>query len=353
MFNMAKIFETLGVNQSSYSYYFYLADCERNFLFISKNPIPFENFDNNLTNANANSSKACIEKGLLYDMTNNCFVLTKAEDCRDYEKWPNFFIYDGGIPHVIVTEVDNMDFYKVIYWDTKRCKYACTSMFTQPAYFISHVNPTSNDKASRYRIIFANFSNAHLKNDGLMHSCKSHFDTEKVPHISVNESMLVLDNDLSLIKHEKSIRYEDIIYFDSKQTSAGLAYKTLYPTETCLRKLSSSNEIDVPFVIHTFKGDVLVTKTYKSELGEYLLIFLDNTFRINYSLSCFSYTKFEETAEFQKYKYAAEFFRNNPFLIVSCRRNDFENISYAINLKTYDLLNYDTFLSNLDKIICQ
>lgn len=350
MFNMKKMFEMLGNVHPEYSYYFFHTHSDRKFLFVSEKDIPFKKYDQPVDDDTfPHASKACIERGLLFDIDNNCFVMTKSEDCQSPEKWPMFYIYDGGIPNIIITTQDDAYLFNIIYWDNKHCKYTSIQSITAPT-IVSHVSPTCSGDALRKRVFFA--KKACKKNKKVLS-----FNLTESDYITDSEIMLAIDDDLVLGTIEKNVHYSNIIFTQTPFDSMNLSYRALYSREDTDENTSQENDsvkdINTFCVFHTYENDCLILKTYKSEFGENLLVFLNAEIKVNYSLSCFKYEKFVDTEDFKKYVYATDFFKSNPFLIVHCRRNDFENITYAINLKTHAIFNYDVFLKNLTKLICE
>lgn len=341
MLDVAKKLSLFGKDYVKHSYSFFTTFSERHFVFISQKTINFTEYEIITPNQ---ASLASLEKGLLYDLDNDTFVFPKINDYACVENWPTFLIYDHSVPHVIVCNNGYQTLYSIIFWDSKRRKYSNITSVSKPT-FISHVSTVSLaddiNVVRKKHIIFVDSHKTHFKhlaNDNCCHS-----------DIGANNLMIVLDDELNVESIDKEIKFNSVHYFKSRLDSNQKAYHSLYTITKHFIASSDEEVFDADFIFHTFDNDAIIIKTNKSELGEYVFVLLKNEIKIDYSMGFFKYVRFEHTEGFNDFKHAKDFLDENPFVIFYCRRNDFENISYALNLKTHDIFNYDVFTSFLSK----
>ena len=341
MLGLAKKLEFFGNNYSKYSYSFFSTLSGRNFVFISENPINFAEYEK-LTPKLA--SFASLEKGLLYDIDNDIFVYSTNVNYTCIETWPTFLIYDHSIPHVIVHNNGYNTQYSILYWEPKLRNFSSITSVSKPK-LISHVSVNSasgnNNIVSKSHVIFVQSLTKPFKK------------LLKHPHDDLisgtTNLMLVLDDALNVTYVENGVEFHSVHYFKSRLDSNQKAYNSLYSIARKFEITEDEEYFCADFIFHTFDDDAIIIKTNKSELGEFVFVLLKSDFKIDYSLGFFKYSKFEETEEFKRFEHVKAFFNNNPFLIFHCRRNDFENISYAFNLKTHKIFNYDVFIASWEK----
>ena len=341
MLDLAKKLEYFGKDYSKHSYSFFSTVSGRNFVFISENPINFAEYEK-LTPKLA--SFASLEKGLLYDIDNDIFAYSNNVNFACVETWPTFLIYDHSIPHVIVHNNGYTPLYSILYWEPKHLNFSSITSVTKPK-LISHVSVTtfsnSSSVAKKKHIIFA---------ESLTKTIKKLFkQTIDNPVSGTTNLMLVLDDELNLTYIDSGIEFHTVHHLKSRLDSNNKAYNSLYSVARKIEIAEDEDYFCADFIFHTFDDDAIIIKTNKSELGEYVFVLLKSDIAIDYSMGFFKYIKFEDSEDFKRFEHEKEFFLENPFLIFHCRRNDFENISYAFDIKNHSILNYDVFMKHIEK----
>ena len=328
-FDLKNLYAILGKGYENLYFKPFCTPTGKKFVFVSEEPLDF-------SYASSKNSNHCCEgkfiNGMLYDLENEEFIFSNYSFQNTELKWLKFFIYDDGIPHIIKLSSEKEESkFGIIFRANKKKKFSMIFSKTLPtfvSYICNHYSPKSIDEYSivlHKRIIFA-----HKVSKSLHCTSKIYMDDSEIVD---NDKLIVINDDLELTNIDSYAKFKAAIINSSNRVNnvrvtINKEIGVADALEIALQTQSYNN------VFHLYKSDNIIVKSYKGDLGNFVLIFLDDNFEIDYSLSFFDFNVFSLTSENTNY----------TFLKVTSGISDFENETYIVNPISKQIFCYEDFV---------
>lgn len=311
-YNLKDLFSTHKLYYKNLFYRIFSTGSGRKFLFIYKNDVNFRSLRNSKNN---HFSKGISVNGFLYDLENHDIILGNEE--TPGKPWLKFFLYDDMIPHVYKTTSElGENVFCICFYDNNKHKFSKIFAKDKPI-FVSYQKMNDSFLMSKSRYIFMTAAD------------KENHDFPKnsiIREIVSADIMLAIDENLTIENADSYVKLASVIF-----TSDDLPIVDISKFEAKAFYLSGS--------------DAIILKSYKGELGENVLMFLNNGTHINYSLSFFDYQRV--VLGLNTKKRANCHYANSEYIKVMCAQNDFENETFIVNLHTHKIYTIDEFARHL------
>ena len=356
-YDLRNMIKFLGKNYTDFYYKWFVTPTGRKFVFVSKRPIEFSNFE--IPSAKEYKNGVFVE-GLLYDVDEQKFIAPSINSIKSKKRWLTFFLYDAGVPHVYkidssASNVDSCEF-AILYLNARNTlsKFICVDFPTFVTHFTNPYFDDPNSKAMpiRKRIIFANVKKAKKGSAQINDISASSAPTH-------NNCIFVFDDELNIIFTDNYVCFHAAIFFVDQYHSTRCRFKAMqYSNMISYFYLDDKNSFgkhtsiihnSKSSIFHLFGNDSIIINSYKGEFGEYVLVFLSPDLKIDYSLSFFEYKKIKistlpkNTSKRRKIRPQD----SRYYLRTVSRRNDFENATHLIELNEKVIFSYNDFISHL------
>lgn len=283
-FELQSLIKELPIFYTAFYYKVFSLSSKKKGLFISETPIDFSN----LYKKNRAFEKV---NGILYDLSEKCFIFPHSRFL-----FRSFLLYDYGMPHIFFANNSTLNIISLNKHSNKFSKTSCSALNTAFSFF-------DNDVTRKKAFLFI----------------KENKKTDRT-------ALLVFNEHLNLEIFEHSVEFHSLIniesctLFDTRDTRGALI--------PYIAKERVDISADTAFVNHANHTLGLIVKSPLGEFGELLYVPIDVSTHIDYAMSFFKYDFFTLTSHSED--------TSNPcaksYLKAVCRRNDFENYVYLINI---------------------
>lgn len=319
-FNLEHLYALLNVDYQTLLYRIFYTSYGKNILFIA-NPT-----FNVYKSINSTTRSGIFIKGALYDLDNQEFIFPNIKNCRTQQKWLIFYIYDDSIPH-IYRYGTSVICYKIIFWNKKHRKYSTLIAKNIHTLISYSYNKNDANSALKKQIIFATTY-------GKKHNSISINKIHGYEEIDANNIMIILTPELRLICIENRLHFESACLYNPSNNNKLELLHFSDDDKVNLNKLSDlSNK-----TLHLKDNDAIIFKSYRGEFGEFVLLFLNCETKIDYTLSFFHYDISDDIISCDSKHSNHQSFANHC-IVVTSRRNDFENFSHIISLESQRIYN--------------
>ena len=282
---------------------------EKKLLFVSKEPVDFGGLRNR---SSVLISKSTYVEGFIYDLSSNQMILNEDVDSI----WHKFFLYDDGLPHIFKeNSLDGSVEFHVIRYRKASESFDTIVSETKPivvSYTLDRTVADSKNSYTRFIFLTKKGDTVYAKNE------QSSSDDKNL--------MMAFNENLEMICFDDYIELEAINFCRQNSTCT-------------VAKQNNTN------IFHLAGNDSIILSSCKGEFGEFILMFLNESIKINYLLSFFGYQR--AVLNFDSNGVSKKVYENSKFLLVNTRKNDFENTDYVINLQSHKIYTTDEFVALL------
>jgi len=251
---------------------------------------------NNFSTTHVGTKEYKFVDGLLYDLTNNRFVLPKVKYV-----FRRFLLYDYGMPHIFLSETKNGTYLNILSISQKTDKFC-------------------RFYASKICSSFSMFDKKNTRK-------KSILFVEALKNNISRSSMMVFDENLHLELIETDAKLQSILCVHP--CSFSNANNSENKTSSCVAAEKNSFYSDTSYITDVSYSLGLIVNTPRGKFGESVYLPISDTTHLDYNASFFNHQVLTIASSFD-----IASGKNSYYLKVICRRNDFENHTYIINLNT-------------------
>ena len=286
-FEIESLIEELPKYHTAYYYKVFNISENKKVLFVSETYV-------NFSSALIGNKDYQFAEGLLYDLTSNRFVLPKVK-CV----FRRFLLYDYGMPHIFLSKTKNDTYLNILSLSKKTnkfCRFYASKLHTAFSMF-------DKETSRRKSILFIENS----KNN------------------TSESAMMIFDENLHLELVELDAKLESILSIQPCNFINSSSSEN--KTHSYVATEKSYFHPDTSYITETAYSLGIILKTPRGDFGESVYLPTSDTSHVDYKSSFFKHQLLTIASSSD-----VASAKNSSFLKATCRRNDFENHTYIINL---------------------